>query len=96
MVQQIKDPGLLLVCGLGHCYGEDSIPGLGTSIYHRQGQKKGKKKKEKERERGLNIRQDNINLLEENIGKTFPDIKHTNVFLGQFPKAIEIKEKINR
>jgi len=34
-------------------------------------------------------------LLEENIGKTFPDINHTNV-LGQSPKVIEIKAKINK
>ena len=39
----------------------------------------------------LNIRHDTIKLLEENIGKTFPDINHSNVFLGQFPKAKEIK-----
>ena len=43
----------------------------------------------------LNIRQDTIKLLEENIGKTFFDINHTNVFLGQSPKATEIKTKIN-
>ena len=44
----------------------------------------------------LNIRQNTIKLLEENIGKTFSDINHTNVFLGQFHKAIEIKTKINQ
>ena len=45
----------------------------------------------------LNIRHDNIKLLEENIGKTFSDINHTNVFLGQSPKAIgEKKAKINK
>ena len=44
----------------------------------------------------LNIRQDNIKLLEENIGKTCSDIKHTNVFLGQSPKTIETKAKINK
>ena len=38
----------------------------------------------------LNIRQDTIKLLEENIGKTFSDINHANVFLAQSPKAIEI------
>ena len=37
----------------------------------------------------LNITQDTIKLLEENIGKTFSDINHTNVFLGQSPKAIK-------
>ena len=44
----------------------------------------------------LNIRHDTIKLLEENIGKTFSDINCTNVFLGQYPKAIEIKSKINK
>ena len=42
----------------------------------------------------LSIRQDTIKL-EENIGKTLSDINHTNVFLGQSPKALEIKAKIN-
>uniref|UniRef100_A0A8W4FM86 Uncharacterized protein n=1 Tax=Sus scrofa TaxID=9823 RepID=A0A8W4FM86_PIG len=44
----------------------------------------------------LNIRQDNIKLLEENVGKTFSDINLTNVFSGQFHKATEIKAKINQ
>ena len=44
----------------------------------------------------LNIKKDIIKLLEENIGKTFSDINHTNVFLGQSPKATEIKTKINK
>ena len=44
----------------------------------------------------LNVRQDTIKLLEKNTGKTFFDINHTNVFLGQFPKAIETKPKINK
>ena len=42
----------------------------------------------------LNIRQVTIKLLEENIDKTFSDIHHANVFLGQYPKAIEIKKII--
>ena len=42
----------------------------------------------------LNIRHDTIKLLEENIG--FSGMNHTNVFLGQFPKAIEIKIRINK
>ena len=46
--------------------------------------------------RDLNIRQDTIKLLEGSIGKTFSDITCTNVFLGQSPKAIEIKAKINK
>ena len=44
----------------------------------------------------LNIRHDTIKLLEENIGKTFPDINSTNIFLGQPPKAVEIQAKINK
>jgi len=43
----------------------------------------------------LKVRQDTIKLPGENIGKTFSDISHTNVFLGQSPKATEIKAKIN-
>ena len=39
----------------------------------------------------LNIRCDIIKFLEENIGKTFSDINHTNVFLGLSPMAVEIK-----
>jgi len=31
-----------------------------------------------------------------NLGKTFSDKNHTNVFLGQSPKATEIKTKINK
>ena len=37
-----------------------------------------------------------MKLLEENMGKTFSDINHTNVLLGQFPKATETKTKINQ
>ena len=37
-----------------------------------------------------------MKLLEENISKTFPDINLTNIFLGQSPKATEIKAKINQ
>ena len=44
----------------------------------------------------LNIREDTIKFLEENIGKTFSDINHTNFFLGQSAKATEIKAKINQ
>ena len=35
-------------------------------------------------------------ILVENIGKTFSDINRSNVFLGQSPKATEIKAKINK
>ena len=46
--------------------------------------------------KGINIRHDTIKLLEENIGKTFFDINCSNVFLGQSPKAKEIKAKVNK
>ena len=36
-----------------------------------------------------------MKLIGENIGKTFYDINCPNVFLGQSPKAIEMKTKIN-
>ena len=44
----------------------------------------------------LNIRHDTAKLPEENLGKTFSDINHSNAFLGQSPKAIEIKGTINK
>ena len=37
----------------------------------------------------------NFLFLKENIGKTFSDIKHISVLLGQSPKAMEIKTKTN-
>ena len=39
---------------------------------------------------------DTMKLLEENIGKSFSGINCTSVFLDQFPKAREIKTKINK
>ena len=42
------------------------------------------------------MRHDTIKLLEGNISKKFSDINRSNVFLGQSPKAIEIKAKINK
>ena len=44
----------------------------------------------------LKITHDTVKLVEDNTGKTLSDIYHINVFLGQFPKAIEIKAKTNR
>ena len=44
----------------------------------------------------LTIRHDTIKLLAEILSRTFSDINHTNVFLGQSLKAIEIKTKINK
>ena len=44
----------------------------------------------------LNTRQDTINLLEENIGKTLSDIHLKNILLGQSTQAIEIKGRINK
>ena len=44
----------------------------------------------------LNIRHDTVKLLKKNIGKTFSDINHSNVFLGQSPRAKEIKAKTNK
>ena len=44
----------------------------------------------------LNIRPNTLKLLKENIGKTFSNIGSSNVFLGQSPKAIKVKAKINK
>ena len=42
------------------------------------------------------MRYDTIKFLEENIGKTFPNIDYNNVFLGQFPKAKEKQKETNK
>ena len=44
----------------------------------------------------LDIRHDTIQLLDEKIGKRFSDISHAIVLLGQSPKAIKVKAKINK
>jgi len=46
--------------------------------------------------RDFNVRYDTVKLLEENIGKTFSGIYHSNVFLDHSSKAKEIKAKINK
>jgi len=43
----------------------------------------------------LNVRHKTIKLLEENIDGTLLDKNHSNIFLGQFPKAKELRAKIN-
>ena len=37
-----------------------------------------------------------IKLLEENIGSTFIDIKHSNILCDPPPRIMEIKTKINK
>ena len=44
----------------------------------------------------LNIRHDNIKLLEKNIGKTQSNTNRNNILLDQAPKANDIKAKRNK
>ena len=44
----------------------------------------------------LNVKLDTIKFLEENIGRTLSDINHSNVFLDQSPRIMEIKMKIRK
>ena len=44
----------------------------------------------------LNLRPENIKLLEENIGKTLSDIHHSNLFFDPTPREMEAKAKINK
>ena len=44
----------------------------------------------------LNVRPENIKLLEENIGKTFSDINHSRILSDPPPRILEIKAKINK
>ena len=46
--------------------------------------------------RNINVRPDTIKLLEENIGRTLFDINCICIFLNHFPRAMEIKTKINK
>ena len=44
----------------------------------------------------LNVRPDIIELLEENIGRTLPDINRSNIIFNLSPRIMEIKTKINK
>ena len=43
----------------------------------------------------LNVRPETIKLLEENIGKTLSNIKHSRILYDPPPRVMEIKAKIN-
>ena len=44
----------------------------------------------------LNVRPENIKLLEENIDKTLSDINHSRILYDPPPRILEIKTKINK
>ena len=44
----------------------------------------------------LNIRLDNIKLLEENVGRTLFYINHSKIFFNPPPRVMKIKTKINK
>ena len=44
----------------------------------------------------LSVRPETIKLLEENIGKTLSDIKHSRIRYNPPPRVVEIKAKINK
>ena len=44
----------------------------------------------------LKISHDTIKVLEENIGRKVLDIPHSNIFTDMYPKARDIKERINK
>ena len=44
----------------------------------------------------LNVRTQNIKLLEEIIGKTLSDINHSRILNDPAPRVMEIKAKINK
>ena len=44
----------------------------------------------------LSVRPDTIKLLEENIGQTFSDINHSNIFSDPPPRVMTVKTKINK
>ena len=46
--------------------------------------------------KNINVRPENIKLLEENIGKTLSDIHHSRILYDPPPRVMEIKAKINK
>ena len=44
----------------------------------------------------LKYKCDTIKVLEENIGRKISDIPRNNIFADMFPKARDIKERINK
>ena len=44
----------------------------------------------------LNLRPENVKLLEENIGKTLSDINHNRILYDLPPRVMEIKAKISK
>ena len=44
----------------------------------------------------LKVRPETIKLLEENIGKTLPDINHSRILYDPPPRILEIKTKISK
>ena len=44
----------------------------------------------------LNVRPETIKLLEENIGRTLPDINHSKILYDPPPRIMEMRAKINK
>ena len=44
----------------------------------------------------LNVRPENIKLLEENIGRTLDDINQSKIFYDPPPRVTELKTKVNK
>ena len=44
----------------------------------------------------INVRPETIKLLQENIGRTLPDINHSRILYGPPLRVMEIKAKINK
>ena len=44
----------------------------------------------------LNVRSENIKLLEENIGRPLSDINHSKILYDPPPRVMEIKTEINK
>ena len=43
--------------------------------------------------KGLNVRPEIVKLLEENTGRTVPDINHNKILYSPPPRVMEIKDK---
>ena len=46
--------------------------------------------------KNLNVRPENIKLLEENIGRALDDINQSKILYDPLPRVMEIKTKVNK
>ena len=47
-------------------------------------------------DKDLNISRDTIKVIQENIGRKISNISYSSIFIDMYPRARDIKERINK